>query len=123
MKKLTAVAAAIAMAFLLTQVTIGKADDPNMARKSLEGTISEIQSTLITINHNAPAEPVLQNVALEINKGTVFQGVNSVDELKKGDAVKVEYEEQGEKKIALEIAKVGSVEPLPSLNVPPEKMQ
>lgn len=77
------------------------------ASKSLEGTVQEIHANLITIAPNPSSEAAMIKVEVEVDKNTQFKKVNALTELKKGDAIRVEYKEEQEgKKVALEIAKL-----------------
>ena len=72
--------------------------------QTLEGTVESIsQNSLAIISENGTTQ---QMEEVQINEETKFEGVASLDNLKKGDNVKVEYKEEGEEKIALSIAKV-----------------
>lgn len=74
------------------------------APMAVEGKVVKATESLITLN----PQPGLffQEINLEINNKTEYEAFASLQELQKGDRVKVEYYEQDGKKIASHIQKV-----------------
>ena len=97
----------LVLAFLFLQSYTSMAAWFNLS-KSLEGTIQEIHSNLITIAQNSsnPTEASLTKIDIEVNNDTKYTDLNSVTELKQGDLVQIKYKEEEGKKVALEVAKI-----------------
>ena len=75
------------------------------ASLSVEGKVIKATEEAITLN----PQPGLfyQEINLGINNKTKYEAFTSLQDLQKGDRVKVEYYEQDGKKVASQITKVG----------------
>jgi len=72
---------------------------------SLEGTIKSISENIIIISSKSEDGLKIQDVSLEVNSQTKLDEMASVAELKEGDQVKVDYKEEGDKKVVVQITK------------------
>ena len=95
------------VAFLLVQ------SSPSLAgffdvKKSIEGTIAEIQANLISLRPKMKASGEMNQEAkinITVNADTKFKDV-ALTELRKGDPVRVEYKEDSGSKVAIQVEKV-----------------
>lgn len=62
------------------------------------GTIASIDpvSSLLTLSHADPATGIGHEVKISVSESTQFKGIGALEELKPGDAVKVEAKENKE---------------------------
>ena len=73
---------------------------------TVEGKVVKATNELITLNPQTGL--FFQELNLEINNKTQYEAFASLQELQKGDRVKVEYYEQDGKKVAAHILKVSA---------------
>ncbi|MDZ4242833.1 MAG: DUF5666 domain-containing protein, partial [Candidatus Omnitrophota bacterium] len=69
---------------------------------SLEGRIKNIAANSLTISQEGSMLPT----SVEIGQDTQFQEGAALDNLKQGDQVKVEYTEEGGRKMAVSIGRI-----------------
>lgn len=102
----TIAALVIGAAFLFGQNFIAysaKGDAP----MTVEGSVSNVTENLLTLD----PEGIFSNeLNLEVDRDTEFEALSSLNDLKKGDEIKVEYYEQDGKNIASHIMKVPQAE-------------
>ncbi len=96
-------------AFVLLPVThaLAARDAEQGFQKSLEGAVKNVRTNMITISTSMAREGQRnQDVTLEVNPQTKLEEIASLETLKRGDQVRVQYKEEGDKKIATSIAKL-----------------
>ncbi len=104
MKKLLSV-------FLLTALVMGPAGYASAvpwgeSQKSLEGTVKNIQNSILTVIPEGSQEKNQQRMEFVVDVQTKFEKVVSLDNLKEGDKIQVKYEEKGGQRIATVISKI-----------------
>ena len=105
MRKLTTLLLAVAV---LSFTSVGMAG--LFGPDSIEGTVSDIGANFLVIAKKSPAGHQITQVSLQVNQETQYDTIASLNDLSKGDEVKVEYTQEDNQKIALKIAKLESVE-------------
>jgi len=74
--------------------------------KTLEGVIKDISANTIVVTAEDPDGSSIADLSFETNEKTVLKEIESLESLKEGDKVTIEYTENNDQKIATLIAKV-----------------
>lgn len=72
----------------------------------ISGVVSEISSSKIVVNDSDEE----RSLSLEINADTVFENIQSSDQISVGDEVFVDYQTENEANMAVNIYKIGVLE-------------
>jgi Cu/Ag efflux protein CusF len=85
---------------------------------SIEGTVKDIGANAITIMSESQDGQAAQEMSLVVNEQTKLNDVASLNELREGDQVKINYREEGSQRIATQIAKQEEEESSPNYSEP-----
>lgn len=75
---------------------------------AVQGTVVSIEDNVLTINEGADLLAEEEQVEFQITADTIFQDIESVNELLEGEQIIVQYEEVDGEKIALQVTRVPS---------------
>lgn len=90
----------VSMLFIATPSIGGLFDE-----KNLEGAVMNVSDNILTIQNKSTDKPELSKVEITTTPETKYDQIESLNELKKGDMVKVRYKEEQGKKVAVRIFK------------------
>ncbi len=89
------------------QAPEAKASETKTPETQIQGIVQDIQKNVLTISKESTADTVAPSaMAVEVNDNTKLAEISSIQELKKGDTVKVELKQEGGKNIAIALTKV-----------------
>lgn len=96
--------ALLAAAFVALPLTVASA---NKDGGPITGTVTDVSENEITVS-KVDKEGELKDVKIRVNAQTETPGVSSLEELSVGSQVEIEYEKQGDEKVATSIQQTGA---------------
>jgi ribosomal protein S4 len=104
MMKGTLTAFVIGGAILLGMASVGSAQETGM-RKFVSGSVIQITGNEITISEYDVTADAEKDVTYSVNPETVFENLDSVEDIRAGDEIEVEYAEVNGQRIVKNIYK------------------
>ncbi|MCA9399459.1 MAG: hypothetical protein KC618_06905 [Candidatus Omnitrophica bacterium] len=74
--------------------------------KVLEGQVKDVQETFLTVTHESADGMGVHEIEFQVNEDTLLEDMASLENLQEGDRVAVQYQEEDEKNIAVQITKI-----------------
>ena len=74
--------------------------------KVLEGQVKDVQADLLTVTHESADGMGVHEIEFQVNENTQLEDMASLENLQEGDRVAIQYQEEDEKNIAVQITKI-----------------